>query len=100
MKGKAEDVNQALDVACPQQYPEVVHESIRYSLLAGGKRIRPALCIAACEMLGGTAEVAMPSACAMEMLHTMSLMHDDLPCMVSRYPLCALLACSTHDVAA
>ncbi|KAH7300140.1 hypothetical protein KP509_24G046200 [Ceratopteris richardii] len=54
---------------------------MRYSLLAGGKRIRPALCIAACELFGGTEEMAMPSACALEMIHTMSLIHDDLPCM-------------------
>lgn len=53
----------------------------RYSLLAGGKRIRPALCLAACELVGGTIEQAMPSACAMEMIHTMSLIHDDLPSM-------------------
>lgn len=82
MKSKAEQVNAALDKACPVAYPETVTESIRYSLLAGGKRIRPALCLAACEMLGGDVSVAMPSACAMEMIHTMSLMHDDLPCMV------------------
>lgn len=50
-------------------------------LMAGGKRIRPILCIAACEMLGGTADQAMPSALAAEMIHTMSLIHDDLPCM-------------------
>ena len=55
--------------------------SCRYSLLAGGKRIRPALCLAACELVGGTIEQAMPSACAMEMIHTMSLIHDDLPSM-------------------
>lgn len=53
----------------------------RYSLLAGGKRIRPALCLAACELVGGTIEQAMPTACAMEMIHTMSLIHDDLPSM-------------------
>lgn len=53
----------------------------RYSLLAGGKRIRPALCLAACELVGGTIEQAMPAACAMEMIHTMSLIHDDLPSM-------------------
>ena len=53
----------------------------RYSLLAGGKRIRPALCLAACELVGGTVEQAMPAACAMEMIHTMSLIHDDLPSM-------------------
>lgn len=53
----------------------------RYSLLAGGKRIRPALCLAACELVGGSIDQAMPTACAMEMIHTMSLIHDDLPSM-------------------
>jgi geranylgeranyl diphosphate synthase type II len=50
-------------------------------LLAGGKRVRPALCLAACELVGGDVTVAMPTACAMEMVHTMSLIHDDLPAM-------------------
>ena len=54
---------------------------MRYSLLAGGKRIRPIMCIAACEMFGGTEEMAMPTAVAIEMIHTMSLVHDDLPAM-------------------
>ena len=49
--------------------------------MAGGKRIRPVLCIAACEMFGGSQEVAMPTAVALEMIHTMSLIHDDLPSM-------------------
>lgn len=49
--------------------------------MAGGKRIRPVLCIAACEMFGGTEEMAMPTAVALEMIHTMSLIHDDLPSM-------------------
>lgn len=52
-----------------------------YSLMAGGKRIRPVLCIAACEMLGGHQDTAMPTAVALEMIHTMSLIHDDLPAM-------------------
>lgn len=50
-------------------------------LPAGGKRVRPALCLAACELVGGTIEQAMPTACSMEMIHTMSLIHDDLPSM-------------------
>lgn len=56
-------------------------EAMRYSLLAGGKRIRPILMIAFCEMSGGTAENALGAACGIEMLHTYSLIHDDLPCM-------------------
>lgn len=56
-------------------------ESMSYSLLAGGKRIRPVLCIAACEMFGGSEYESMPTAVALEMIHTMSLIHDDLPSM-------------------
>lgn len=55
--------------------------AIRYSLLANGKRLRPLLCIAACEFTGGTREQALPAACAIEMIHTYSLIHDDLPAM-------------------
>ncbi len=56
-------------------------ESMRYSLLAGGKRIRPMLVLEFCRLAGGDAAAAMPVACAVEMLHTYSLIHDDLPCM-------------------
>ena len=58
-------------------------EAMSYSLMAGGKRIRPVLCIAACEMFAneGAQEKAMPTAVALEMIHTMSLIHDDLPSM-------------------
>nr|AGU43761.1 geranylgeranyl diphosphate synthase [Pinus massoniana] len=81
LQSKAISVNEALERAVPLRYPEKIHEAMRYSLLAGGKRVRPVLCIAACELVGGTEELAMPTACAMEMIHTMSLIHDDLPCM-------------------
>lgn len=81
LQEKAGSVNAALDRAVPLSYPIKIHESMRYSLLAGGKRVRPILCIAACELFGGPEDAAMPSACAMEMIHTMSLIHDDLPCM-------------------
>lgn len=70
-------LNQSLVIA----EPVTIYEAMRYSLLAGGKRLRPILCIAACEMLGGTAAMAMNTACALEMIHTMSLIHDDLPAM-------------------
>jgi geranylgeranyl diphosphate synthase type II len=71
----------AMDQAIPVVYPEKIYESMRYSLLAGGKRVRPILCLATCEMLDGTIDMAMPTACAVEMIHTMSLIHDDLPAM-------------------
>src|SRR5216684_6500856 len=56
-------------------------EAMRYSLLAGGKRLRPILALAACEAVGGAPERAVNFACAIEMIHTYSLIHDDLPCM-------------------
>ncbi|OMO56851.1 Polyprenyl synthetase [Corchorus capsularis] len=81
MVQKATTVNQALESAVSLRDPVKIHEAMRYSLLAGGKRVRPALCIAACELVGGKESMAMPAACAVEMIHTMSLIHDDLPCM-------------------
>lgn len=63
------------------QIPDRLLEAMRYSLLAGGKRLRPVMLLAACEMAGGEAELALPFACALEMIHTYSLIHDDLPAM-------------------
>ncbi|KAF3439032.1 hypothetical protein FNV43_RR17307 [Rhamnella rubrinervis] len=81
MVQRANSVNKALDDAVLLRHPQKIHEAMRYSLLAGGKRVRPVLCIAACELVGGQESMAMPAACAVEMIHTMSLIHDDLPCM-------------------
>nr|AFJ52722.1 geranyl diphosphate synthase [Mangifera indica] len=81
MLQKGNSVNQALDAVVSIREPKKIHEAMRYSLLAGGKRVRPVLCIAACELVGGNESMAMPAACAVEMIHTMSLIHDDLPCM-------------------
>ncbi|KAH9297635.1 hypothetical protein KI387_029317 [Taxus chinensis] len=81
MKSKAIAVNEALEKAVPLSHPERITEAMRYSLLGGGKRVRPCLCIAACELVGGTQDLAMPTACAMELAHTSSLIHDDLPCI-------------------
>jgi len=61
--------------------PGTLHEAMRYSMMAGGKRLRPALCYAAFEDCGGTGEAADYGAAALEMVHTFSLIHDDLPCM-------------------
>ena len=58
-----------------------LQEAMRYSLLAGGKRVRPVLTLAFCEMLGGDWRNALPFGCALELIHTYSLIHDDLPCM-------------------
>lgn len=75
----------ALETSLPelaQNNPaSLVRESMRYSLLAGGKRIRAMLCLAFCELCGGEVQSAMPYACAVEMVHAYSLIHDDLPCM-------------------
>jgi len=76
-------VEQALEIVLPKQTgPESkVVEAMRYSLFAGGKRLRPILCLAASEAVGGQTEPAMPAGCALEMIHTYSLIHDDLPAM-------------------
>lgn len=58
-----------------------VEEAMRYSLLDGGKRVRPVMTLAFCELCGGNAQIALPFACAVEMIHCYSLIHDDLPCM-------------------
>jgi geranylgeranyl diphosphate synthase type II len=64
-----------------KRLPTSLHEAMRYSIFAGGKRIRPLLMIAACEAAGGIITNVLPAACAMEMIHTYSLIHDDLPAM-------------------
>jgi len=63
------------------QADETINKAMKYSLMAGGKRIRPALCLAAGEAVGGNSQDALVAACAMEMIHTYSLIHDDLPAM-------------------
>lgn len=63
-----------------EQYGRI-YEAMQYSLMAGGKRIRPVLTLETCRMCGGDAQAALPFACAVEMVHTYSLIHDDLPCM-------------------
>lgn len=83
LKEKAERINLALDKFLPdgEIMPPNLHQAMRYSVMAGGKRIRPVLMMAACEAAGGDAEAVVPAACAMEMIHTYSLIHDDLPAM-------------------
>nr|QEY10181.1 geranylgeranyl pyrophosphate synthase [Scutellaria barbata] len=76
------EVDQKLNDALPLKYPELIHESMRYSLLAkAAKRGPPAMCVAACELFGGDRATAFPTACALEMVHAASLIHDDLPYM-------------------
>ena len=74
---KSLSIESGLGGECPQQ----LREAMAYSLLAGGKRLRPVLVLMACEACGGDAEAALPAACAIEMIHTYSLIHDDLPAM-------------------
>ncbi len=74
-------VEVALDEYLPMGYPPKIYEAMRYSLLAGGKRLRPILVLASCELMGADLAWGMPTACAIEMIHTMSLIHDDLPAM-------------------
>ena len=81
LKERKQEVETALDQSIAVVYPDKIYESMRYSLMAGGKRLRPILCLATCELVGGNAAMAMPTACALEMIHTMSLIHDDLPAM-------------------
>ena len=77
------EVDAALDGFLPKvkTAPATIHAAMRYSVFAGGKRLRPVMCVAAAEACGGDAKAALAPACAVEVLHTYSLVHDDLPCM-------------------
>ncbi len=76
-------IDKKLDEVLPAEsvQPTTLHKAMRYSVRAGGKRLRPALVFAAAECVGGSREDATPAACAVEMIHTYSLIHDDLPAM-------------------
>ena len=76
-------LEKALDGFLPKPSPRLpaIHEAMRYSVLGAGKRIRPLLCLAVCEMLGGDEKEALIPACAVELVHCYSLIHDDLPCL-------------------
>jgi geranylgeranyl diphosphate synthase type II len=80
---RTETVNRALDAFLPPEKtkPATIHKAMRYSIFAGGKRMRPALCLAAAQACGGSEKDALPLACAVECIHTYSLIHDDLPAM-------------------
>ena len=77
------EVERALEAILPPvpECPQVVHDAMSYSLHAGGKRLRPILCLASADAVGGDRAMAMPAACAIELIHTYSLIHDDLPAM-------------------
>lgn len=76
-------IDTALDQFLPQAdvMPTAIHQAMRYSIFAGGKRLRPVLAMAAAEAVGGQEEAVLPVACALEIIHTYSLIHDDLPAM-------------------
>lgn len=83
MATKCEEVDKALERYLPRltEKPSSLHEAMRYSVFAGGKRLRPALTIMSADIFGVNTKDAMPCACAIEMIHTYSLIHDDLPAM-------------------
>ena len=83
LRERGDHIDQALDLHLPKatERPTLLHEAMRYSVMAGGKRIRPILSLAAAEAVGGTLDQALLPALAIEILHTYTLIHDDLPCM-------------------
>jgi geranylgeranyl diphosphate synthase type II len=83
LEARREEVDAALEHFLPAatEAPETIHKAMRYSVFAGGKRLRPILCLAAAEACGGDPRGALAPASAVEIMHTYSLVHDDLPCM-------------------
>lgn len=82
-KERKKIIDEALDRYLPDEsvYPSIIHKAIRYAVLNGGKRFRPILTLAIAEACGGKLKEVLPVACAMELIHSYSLVHDDLPCM-------------------
>ncbi|MDD4879726.1 MAG: polyprenyl synthetase family protein, partial [Candidatus Omnitrophica bacterium] len=80
LKARQKLIDAALDSCLPseKEYPKEIHRAMRYSVFSGGKRVRPILTLAACEVCGGNVKGAVAAACAVEMVHTYSLIHDDL----------------------
>lgn len=74
-------VDEKLDEFMPIQYPDDIFKAMQYTVTLQGKRLRPVMCLETCRMFGGNFEDAIPTACAIEMLHAQTLIHDDLPCM-------------------
>jgi len=81
LAAKKKIIDEALERYLPGEdnYPPVIFKAVRYSVFAGGKRIRPILCLASADTVGGNCELVLPVACALELIHTYSLIHDDLP---------------------
>lgn len=74
-------IDKKLDEYMPVDYPQKIFKAMKYTVTLKGKRLRPIMCLEACRMFGGNIEDAIPTACAIEMLHAQTLIHDDLPCM-------------------
>ncbi|MBR3889694.1 polyprenyl synthetase family protein [bacterium] len=81
MNNYIEMVDKKLEEYLPIEYPEDIFKSMKYTVTLKGKRLRPIMCLETCKIMGGKIEDAFPTACAIEMLHAQSLIHDDLPCM-------------------
>lgn len=83
LNAKVKIVDEYMEKFLPpaERYPSVIFEAMRYSVFAGGKRLRPIMVMEACKAFGGDMEKTMPFACAIEMIHTYSLIHDDLPAL-------------------
>lgn len=81
MKNLINIINKALDEYLEVTYPEDIFRAMKYTLMLNGKRLRPIMCIEVARLLGAKISDVLPSACAIEMLHVQSLIHDDLPCM-------------------
>lgn len=83
LSSRAAEVDAAMDAFLPKakERPATIHAAMRYAVFAGGKRLRPVLCLAAAEACGGEVSAALAPACAVELMHTYSLVHDDLPAM-------------------
>jgi len=83
LEDKTNIIDKALDEYLPSEEkpPSIIHKAIRYSVFAGGKRIRPILTLATAELFGRNAESVLKTACGIELIHTFSLVHDDLPCI-------------------
>lgn len=81
MNNYIEAVNKKLEEFMPVLYPEDIFKAMKYTVTLSGKRLRPVMCLETCRMFKGNIEDAFPTACAIEMLHAQTLIHDDLPCM-------------------
>ncbi|MBR1776084.1 polyprenyl synthetase family protein [bacterium] len=81
MKNLIKIINESLDEYMPIIYPEEIFKAMKYTLMLPGKRLRPVMCLETARILGCDIKKVLPSACAIEMLHVQSLIHDDLPCM-------------------